>query len=478
MLDKSILHSGNNYDSAIVPKHDGRVQILFVNKNDTYYYNGLSNLSIDEYLWFYFHERHELHFDCIYFLSYSMNQITIKDYGDLLCEHFVREGVVRKSLRIAEKDESVTVNEPSAKELKSTILPELNKKGSGVVIRIEDLLEMLKEKELNSAISSFIKSRKGIAKIVVVVPSENDSRLNDDLLLPFLCNQIKPLIVHSGENSLRDILYEEEAEDCLFLDSISLEDTRSIVNNVFLSNKDFFETAVDLKNLSEYLSIITAEETPVDERFGLTFKIQNRRFCYEYISSASGWRKLIKNGNYLSREYLLLPNLNDDLMNHKVKYTGRYIKDEIASYRFNINDTWDNSKEPCVFFPIMILCNEIRSPDITNDNDTFGLIVTALRVYSNFIYFGDKLSLMNRKYISNEMLIEYLGCIKRAKEINRDIRIVSATKDFGASDSLVDSIKQRIKLLFDAVFQLEKRAKSIFVNPVKKMNKEVSIYDI
>ena len=476
MWDKSVTRSNKNSPSSVDPdlstKFDGKVLLLFINSNESYYYKGFSDLDNDKFLWLYFHEDHEIRFDSVYFLKFDPNQIRIKDYGDAFGTRFVREGKIgRKNLQIAEKGDGDIVDDPSPKEFK-TMLTEYNKAGAGIVVTIDDFIELLNVKELNSAVREFIKNRRGYARIVILVSELTEQLLNSEVLQPFLSDKIRGIA--SRNECIRDVLYDEDIDNCIFLDRITREDAKNIVLNHMSFDKEHFDSGVDFDCLVDYLTIVTDENVPVDDSFGLTNKIKSRKKCFDYIESAKGWNKLVNNCYRISRDSLLLTDLSENVLNHKGRFTNRLIKDDVEQYRRAILDNYLLGKEPCIYFPLVWLCNELNTSVMVNDLDTKSIIVASLRIFSYFTYFTGSISLANKKYIACDLFKGLKECIEQSGDIYRNLQALNN----GVSEILETVTKKMEEELRKSLSKWNNTAIGIYKNPGRKPTNEIDIYDI
>lgn len=472
MRDKPTLRSNSNlrtsYEMNPSPKYEGRVQLIFLNPDETYYYKGLSELDTDAFLWLYFHDNNKFKFECVYFLKYSQNRITLSDFGDQLGKRFVRE---RKSLRIAEKSDSDIERIFSAKEFKSDVFPELNKASSAIIVSIDDLFEMMTVKELSSLFFTS-KNRKGMAKIIILVTHEDAMLLRDKALLPFLTDKIRDLVYQHRVTDgivLRDTLYNEEVDNCIFLDRITSEDAKNIVRDVMLSNRERINTPADFQCMTDFLAIVTDEDVPEYKDYD---RKKSRKACHEYISSVNGWLDLTDNCSRVSREYLMLPDITDEFMNYTNFLTGRELRFDVEAYRERISDNRDR-KEPCVYYSLMKLCNEFHSSDIDNGFYTRGIIISALKVISEFIDPFKELSLSNKRFIANDLLGSYLDCINKSRSIERAKRFSKRNKE-----DFTEEITPEERSLITTLRKLQNDAISIFKQPSSRPRFELDVREI
>ena len=92
------------------------LHLVFADKNDTYYYNGLFALDLNETLWFLLHKRG---FDHVYFLEFKGDDCQVAHYGDRNARDF-RPEQQKKKLFFSQKTKAEKLGEWLERELRGS----------------------------------------------------------------------------------------------------------------------------------------------------------------------------------------------------------------------------------------------------------------------------------------------------------------------------------------------------------------------
>lgn len=401
-----------------------RVRLVFLNPDDMYYFGGVLTSDASRFLWLDFHN---MDYDCVYYIYPHQSGIKICDYNDSECQRFTRKasgsGFLKKTLKVAEPDETDYVTVVSGMEFKTVVLPELRKRKVAIACSIQDFQSLISIKEVNSAFLDYIDNRKVNSNLFLLVTSETESILSEDSIRRYLAPSVVELMDGRNNNedtSIRSELMNSDSCSCLFYDSIGRNDANNIILDIVMKDKERFETAEDVGQLTDYLTLISEESVPVDVNFELLYKLKNRRECHEYIESKRGWKLLCSNSRYVSYDNLYkIMDFDELFLRYQSVVTRKTVSDTFDSFRDSFSSLWNEWNSDFnnhIRYCVMVLCRELDSNKYKKDDyETRALIVTAI---SRFLEFSttDDMSFRWKSFIADEFLSYFLECFKLAQK--------------------------------------------------------------
>jgi len=402
----------------------GRLQLVFINQHEVYYCGSQCTLDSAAYLWLHLHRN-----NCgnVYFLSYSQMWFHINDYADKESIRFTRNGLINKKLSVATEESQEIVHDINMMEFSTTVLPLLENQRSSLIMRLTDYYSMLEAEEMCSMMNDYLSNCEGKSRLFLVVTPDSAKLLSSDRLGPYIHNVINDTNFFDGilSNAYRDHCYDNQLENCIFLDHITRSDIQKIIYSVAMKQQSVFESINEVDRMVDYLCVISDETVPVDYNFGFNYKIRKRKDYYDYLSAPRGWEKLYENSKHISKESFTI-EYPQEMLSHVISYTDDTIEEMVRTYNKFIQKLWDDDNDSLCYIKYCLMrlhriLNIIEAKSL--DYDSIGLTIIAMNV---FLSFADKrdMTVPQKKYICNSLLEYYTECIRLSGSIYSDQEIV------------------------------------------------------
>lgn len=359
-----------------------KVQLIYVNPNDTYYGEDLLELDINKNLWF---QLHELDFECVYFLSSYQSGILISDMGDKSRIEFAKSNILGK-LHVSRDPNAKKENTPSVKEFRDVVLPHWNAQKSAIVISMDTLMKVAKSGDWADAFSRFAAGKDGNAVLFILVSKDNEKGIRaKGIFNIFQGTSIYNILEPYGEkssDSFRDILSNNHARNCNFMDQMGKGDIRNILINLMMKDPNKFEDIDNLENMVTYLRIILDTEAPLDRNLVLKNKVHNRKDCYIHHMNIDNWNRMKQFCVRVGYDKVFDATFSPELLGHSM-YNGESIGDIISDIKELLKLKKENDQTYRIQFCILDI---IQEWDLySKDYETIGLVFTAIRTYLRFL---------------------------------------------------------------------------------------------